>query len=58
MADIEILLDLIKDIYRVKMHGLNVEKSNAKDLGAFFQTIKSAVTNEVLDSHLTVVEGY
>jgi hypothetical protein len=56
--DLMILRDLIKDLYRVDLHKLNIQKVGPPQLGNYFMNVKTLLENEIKDSHLTVIDGY
>ena len=58
VADLQVLRDLIKDLYRAEVYRLPDKKVSPQQILQYFLNVKVTVENEVADSHLTVVDGF
>eukprot|EP00347_Sterkiella_histriomuscorum_P005336 403357003 len=58
VSDIQIMRDVIKDIYRADIHKLAVKKVGAIHLYNFFAQVRDQIGNEIKNSHLTICDGY
>lgn len=58
MGDMQIMLDLLRDLQRSLQHTLPVKKVDPDHLLTYFDGIKTAVANEVTESHFITMEGY
>jgi len=58
LADVQILLDLAKDLQRAEANRLNIRKVEVDHMLQYFRNVKMQIQNDLFDSHLTVAEGY
>ncbi|CDW81560.1 UNKNOWN [Stylonychia lemnae] len=56
--DIQIMRDIVKDIYRADIHKLQVKKVGPINLLNYYLQIRETISQEIKNSHLTIIDGY